>query len=184
MNRFVLPVGAALATLLLAACGGGGGSVGSAPAQAVSDSVAAFPRSSAESVSFAATKTVYVGFAHTKIVDPKYGELAFYAPTTGAAKAIYANVGTPIVFLNDDTTKHTASGLGASGFPKEFDNTSETKQVGTMIANNKTWASGSLNPGQSSPAFKLGPVGTYYFGCYYHYHVTPSMRNVIISQKG
>jgi plastocyanin len=51
-----------------------------------------------------------------------------------------------------------------------------------VINGGLTWASGSLNPGQKSKPFTVGPKGTYYFGCYYHYHVTPSMRDVIVSQ--
>ncbi len=125
--------------------------------------------------------TVYVGFKHAAITSPKYGKIAFYAPTTGKTAPIMVKVGSSVVFLNDDTTRHTASGLGTTGFPKSFDNKSGIQAVGTTINAGLTWASGSLNPGQKSKVFTVPKAGTYYFGCYYHDHVTPAMRDVIVA---
>jgi plastocyanin len=83
-----------------------------------------------------------------------------------------------VVFLNDSNPQspHTASGLGSS-FPAQFDNKSGFTQSGSTIDGSLTWSTGTLNPGQMSQNFTVGPPGVYYFGCNYHYIGIPSPSN-------
>jgi plastocyanin len=185
MIRFVLPAGL-LGLALLAACGGGG-SAPSAPMQTLPQSLAARPDSAAMAPAPAATSTpliVYVGF-RPSLKTTQYGTVADYTKLSkakAATEVIYTVVGKSLVFENNDTTNHTASGLGSKSFPASFDNTSGINRVGSEINSSLTWATGTLSPHEKSQVFTVGPVGTYYFGCYFHYHVTPNMRDVIISQ--
>jgi plastocyanin len=84
--------------------------------------------------------------------------------------------------MNDGSgAPHTASGLGSSGFPAGFDNTSGATASGTTIDGGLTWSTGTLTAGQTSSAFTVGPAGDYYFGCFYHYN-SDNMEDVIVSQ--
>ena len=185
MSRFVFPFAGVIGLLLLSACGGGSSSSYAPPAVMSGQSkTVATAATESEGVAFfppAAPLVVYVGFTHKGVRNKKYGKIAFYAPTTGKTAPIAVKAGSSLAFLNDDTTTHTASGLGTTGFPKSYDNKSGIKAVGTQIDGGLTWASGKLNPGQQSKTFSVPTAGTYYFGCYYHYHVTPPMRDVIVA---
>lgn len=178
----LMPAASVAAVLALAACSGGG--TGNSQAS-IPNAVPATTQSEtfADSVNTDATKvlTIHVGFSHAALPTSPYGPLAFYAPNTGATHYFKVKAGSKVKFLNDDKTRHTASGLGIGGFPTSFDNTSGLNPVGTTINSGLTWSSGSLNPGASSKTFTVGPAAVYYFGCYYHYRVNPSMRDVIVS---
>lgn len=176
---------------LLAGCGGSGGASSGAgaipgtsgltPSTFLSRSVN--PDAVAEAVQGDAATIVYVGFSHAALSKSPYGPIAFYATTSaGATTVIKLPAATKIAFLNDDKTDHTASGLGSSGFPTDFDNTSGLTKTGTYIKDNLTWSTGTIAPNKTSATFTLGKPGKYYFGCYYHYHVSPSMRDVIVSE--
>jgi plastocyanin len=174
----------AAAFLSLSACGGGTSGGAGAVSNSIPDASqdrAAGSDAFADSLGPDAPKIIYVGFGHAALKSSKYGPVAFYAPTTGKTAVISVKANSKVEFENDDTTRHTASGLGDSGFPASFDNTSGINQVGKTINSSKTWDTGSLAPNEKSIAFTVGPKGVYYFGCYYHYHVTPAMRNVIVS---
>jgi plastocyanin len=187
MKSWFLASTAALSIGILAGCGGGG-SAGNGAAGAANPVPNAFlsnsqqPDAVAEALVGDPAKVIYVGFGHKALPKSKFGAVAFYAPTTGATAVIYVKSGSKVSFLNDDSTRHTASGLGAGGFPKSFDNTSGVNQVGKVINSSLTWSTGSLNPGQTSVVLTVGAKGTYYFGCYFHYRVDPAMRDVIVSQ--
>jgi len=185
-NWFLTPLGA-VAIGILAGCGGGGSAVNSAgsagnPVPNAFLSNSQQPDAVAEAIVGDAAKVIYVGFGHKALPKSKFGAVAYYAPTTGASAVVYVKSGSNVAFTNDDTTRHTASGLGSSGFPASFDNTSGVNHVGKVVNGALTWSTGSLNPGQTSAVFTVGAKGTYYFGCYFHYRVTPSMRDVIVSQ--
>jgi plastocyanin len=183
---FLTPIGA-VAIGLLAGCGGGGSAANSAgstgnpiPNAFLSNSQQ--PDAVAEALVGDAAKTLYVGFGHKALAKSKFGPVAYYAPTAGASAVIYVKSGSKVSFYNDDSTRHTASGLGNGGFPASFDNTSGVNPFGKVINSALTWSTGSLNPHQTSAIFTVGAKGTYYFGCYFHYRVDPSMRDVIVSQ--
>jgi len=129
---------------------------------------------------------VYIGFQYAAVDNATYGEIGFYAALAAATQSapLSFKSGSQLVFDNDDEyfTPHTASGLGSSGFPAYFDNTSGATPSGSTINSGKTWSTGNLNSGQSSAAFTLGPPGTYYFGCTYHY-TQQNMRDVIVSTQ-
>ena len=140
------------------------------------------PTASVTPTPTAQPQVVHVGFTHTATTDPTYGPIAFYAPNGGSAAIITVKAGSQLVFTNDGGgPPHTASGLGSSGFPGHFDNTNGAVAFGSTVDGGTTWSSGNLNSGQTSSVFTVGPAGSYYFGCAYHYD-TNGMRDVIVSQ--
>jgi hypothetical protein len=82
--------------------------------------------------------TIHIGFNHAQVDDPTFGNVAFYA--LGAndpnAEVVQTSVGAQVTFLNDDPSQspHTGSGLGSTGFPGSFDNSSGFTQAGTVNA--------------------------------------------------
>jgi len=135
-------------------------------------------------------QVVFAGFDLKEHTDPKFGAVYFYSPTRdNQANVVMVKAGSQIVFQHDgnpNNQPHTASGLGSSGFPQFFDNTSGTTRSGTTIDSSLTWSTGTLNPGQFSQVFTVGPPGVYYFGCAFHYIGPPtpsfaSMGDVIVS---
>jgi plastocyanin len=121
-----------------------------------------------------------MGFHLGGSMDPKYGQVNFYSTGT-MGQVITEKAGSHVVFLNDDGgPPHTGSGLGTTGFPASFDNTSGTTPSGGTIDGSLTWSTGTLNNGQMSQVLTVGPAGAYYFGCAFHY-VSNQMRDVIVS---
>ena len=179
-NCFLALLGAGAIGLLAGCSGGSASSTGNAlPSTFLSHSEE--PDAVAEAVQGDTAKIIYDGFGHKALDKSKYGPLAFYAPTKGNTAVITVKSNSKVSFLNDDKTRHTASGLGAGGFPASFDNTSGLNQVGKVINSSLTWSTGSISPNQTSIVFTVGAKGTYYFGCYFHYHVDPAMRDVLVS---
>jgi plastocyanin len=128
-------------------------------------------------------QTAHVGFQFEDIIDATFGRVAYYTLQAGAnsAQIIRVNAGSQIVFVNDDATNpHTASGLGTSGFPATFTNTSGTTQSGSTIDGSTSWSTGTLNPGQRSQVFTIPAPGMYFFGCAFHY-TSNTMRDVVIA---
>jgi plastocyanin len=78
-------------------------------------------------------------------------------------------VGTRIQFTNSDSFAHTASAIAAPSFPNAspFDVSAETPNQGTLST--RTWGSGVLQAGGSSPVFVADQAGTYLYGCFFHY---------------
>ena len=191
------------ASLALAACSGGGGTgtPGPAPASAVPTAspiatpavtasptatptasptpVPATPTPSPTPVPSAQPQVVYLNFSFAR-ANSTYGTLAFYAPIASAtaAEPITAVAGSHLLFINSDTSPHTASGLGSAGFPASFTNANGPAASGSTV-DASAWSTGTLSPGGTSTPFTLGPPGTYYFGCYYHYSLP--MQDVIVS---
>lgn len=201
MRNLRLP-GAAVFAAILCACGGGGGG-SPAPVPSGNPAPSSSPTSS-PTTGPTATPTVsptnnptstptapptptptpaatplliHIGFQYGEFTDPKYGAVYFYTAHSHA-EVIQATHGQTAQFLNDDMfgTMHTASGLGTS-FPKNFDNQNGKAQAGSVLDGGTTWSTGSLNPGTKSQVFTIGPPGTYYFGCAYHYSVPPNPNN-------
>jgi len=110
----------------------------------------------------------------------------YYATTASAphAQVVTVTHGSLVVFLNDDSTgyfpgPHTAGGFGSSGFPSSFGasgNANQFNSNGSTIEGNQ-WSTGSLNGGQMSQVFTVGPPGAYWFGCGYHYTTVPTASN-------
>jgi plastocyanin len=133
-------------------------------------------------------QVVHIAFAFGETTDPTYGPVYFYSPNGKSAAVVKVKSGSQLVFQNDESgsTQHTASGLGTK-FPPSFDNSSGFTQSGTTIDGGTTWSTGTLNPGQLSQVFTIGPPGVYYFGCAFHYFQPPnasngSMGDVLVSE--
>jgi plastocyanin len=188
----------------LAACGGGGASIGGTPrpGPSVVPTLTPSPVPSATPSAGPTTKptgnpsptakptkapqiTIHIGFNHAQVDDPTFGNVAFYA--LGAndpnAEVVQTSVGAQVTFLNDDPSQspHTGSGLGSTGFPGSFDNSSGFTQAGTAIDGGTTWSTGTLGHGQRSQVFTIPSAGTYYFGCAFHYD-SSGMRDVIVAK--
>jgi plastocyanin len=149
------------------------------PTQAPTATPVATPTATAQ------PQIVQIGFGHSTTTDARFGMVSFYTGALGSsAPAAVVSVvsGSKIVFQKDSSgIPHTASGLGSSGFPANFDNTGGTSATGSTIDGNTTWSTGTLQDGQLSTAFTVGPPGDYYFGCFFHYG-PDNMRDVIVSQ--
>lgn len=128
----------------------------------------------------AAPQVIHLGFELAENTDPTFGPVYFYSTMlNNMAQVIRVMHGSKVVFVNDDpnTIPHTASGFGSSGFPNSFNNSSGFNKNGTTIDSSTTWSTGTLNAGQSSQVFTVGPPGTYYFGCNFHYSTKPTASN-------
>jgi hypothetical protein len=142
-------------------------------------------------------------------IDPTYGQVDGYAlisppptpvsspspspsptpmETPGASGIVNVPCNVNIQFLNfDKTSPHTASLLSAGGgFPPYFNNNNgitASPSLTPLSANQ--FSSGFVTIDAGSPAasavYSTGAVpGVYYFGDYYNYSSSPSMRTVII----
>jgi plastocyanin len=127
----------------------------------------------------ASPQVIHVGFNLGEHTDAQFGPVYFYS-LGNAAQVIRVTHGSKVVFLNDDTIPqpHTASGFGTAGFPMSFNNGSGATQHGTTIDGSTTWSTGTLNHGQMSQVFTIGPPGTYFFGCAFHYVGVPTASNI------
>ena len=78
-------------------------------------------------------------------------------------------VGTRIQFTNSDSFAHTATAIAGGSFPSAspFDASAETPNATTLSA--RTWGSGVIQAGGSSPVFVADQAGTYLYGCFFHY---------------
>lgn len=118
------------------------------------------------------------------IIDPTYGFELGYAQGRGdTTQTIGLRAGESVRFVNLDTIPHSAAFLGTaapspSTWPATFAGSTTQSPAGTAIGS-ATWATGSLNPGATSPIYETGLPGFYMIGCQYHY-VSNEMRTVII----
>ena len=103
-----------------------------------------------------------------------FGIVQSYSPAI-----ITVAMGTMIQFHNDDNFNHTASDLGTAGFPvtDPLTTTAET-QSGTDISQ-PGWSTGVLPGNAFSKPLGTSKIGTYFYGCFFHY---PHMQGVIIVQ--
>ncbi len=77
-------------------------------------------------------------------------------------------VGTYVRFHNSDGFSHTATSIAGSSFPNQYPFTSKAlNQSGTNLSGG--FSTGSLSSGSYSVQFLADTVGTYLFGCFYHY---------------
>ncbi len=116
--------------------------------------------------------------------DPNYGFELGYAVGTGTqTQTISLPIGESVQFKNLDTVPHSAAFLGnATGtsapWPASFNGSTSKSPAGSAIGTTG-WATGSLNPGKSSPIYETGLPGFYMIGCQYHYN-TNEMRTVVV----
>ncbi len=94
------------------------------------------------------------------------GQSAGYAPAQ-----LSVPVGTQIRFVNTDSFAHTASAVAGTTFPASSPLTAQRAHTvrERHVDRRRTWSSGNLAAGASSPVFVADRPGTYLFGCFYHY---------------
>jgi plastocyanin len=163
----------------VSACGGGGSTYG-APRPVVTPMPTATPAPTPTPVPTAQPQVIRISFELHETTDPTYGPVWFYGPQGATnAQVVRVKSGSKLVFAHDgNDPPHTASGLGSSGFPSAFDNSSGTTQSGSTIDGSTTWSTGSLVGSVNSQVFTVGPPGAYYFGCAYHYAGVPTSTNM------
>jgi plastocyanin len=107
-------------------------------------------------------------------MSSKYGMVGGFHP----AIVIVAR-GTPIQFHNEDSFNHTGSSISGMTFPSGNPiMSSAQKQHGTDVSQ-PGWSTGVLVGNAFSVPFGTSQIGTYLFGCFYHY---PLMAGVVIVQ--
>lgn len=108
--------------------------------------------------------------------ESQYGEVFAYSPNP-----LIIPQGTVVQFVNDDGFRHTASFLSMSGFPKLGPGVPALTASGTTLSS-PGWSTGDLVGGGASQTFVASSKGTYFYGCFHHYPLNPSMRGVIVVQ--
>jgi plastocyanin len=104
----------------------------------------------------------------------KFGPVGGFNPTV-----IDVASGTVLQFHNEDSFPHTASAIGTSGFPTGNPLTITAEMKSGTDVSQAGWSSGVLLANSFSQPLSTSHVGTFYFGCFYHY---PLMRGVIVVQ--
>lgn len=109
-------------------------------------------------------------------VNSSFGVVGGYTQSTYSQVLAFAP-GTTVTLKNlSSNTVHTLNVLGTSGFPAN-PTLSTTASGGTDLA--AGFASGNI-PAGGTMTVTLNTPGTYYIGCAYHYHNSPSMRDVLM----
>jgi len=87
------------------------------------------------------------------------------------------HVGDRVVFKNDDTHAHTATGLTGTTFVDDPMWTDASTRPSTTIDAGQ-WSTGEIRPGASSPVLTAKTPGTFLYGCFFDY--SAGMRGEII----
>jgi plastocyanin len=122
------------------------------------------------------TVVIHLGLTRYGATHTQYGVVSGYSPNP-----LVVTHGAVIQFENDDPFGHTASFVGTTGFPAAGPPIAAETQHGTDI-DQPGWSTGELVGGAISRPFTVSTPGTYYYGCFHHYSLTPPMRGVIIVQ--
>jgi len=111
----------------------------------------------------------------------KYGQTSSQFGMVGGFNPAIVVVahGTTVQFHNEDSFTHTASMVNGPPFPpgNPIPNSALT-QSGADVSQAR-WSSGALVANAYSQQLQTSTIGSYFFGCFYHY---PIMRGVIIVQ--
>jgi plastocyanin len=87
------------------------------------------------------------------------------------------HVGDRVIFKNDDTHAHTATGLPGKAFVDDPMWTDASTHPSTTIGTGQ-WSTGEIHPGASSPELSAKTTGTFLYGCFFDY--SAGMRGEII----
>lgn len=87
------------------------------------------------------------------------------------------HVGDRVIFKNDDTHAHTATGLAGTTFVDDPMWTDASTRPSTTIDTGQ-WSTGEIRPGASSPVLLAKTPGTFLYGCFFDY--SAGMRGEII----
>lgn len=119
------------------------------------------------------TFTVSLSLAKfTAVVHTPAGDAVGISPAV-----LRIHVGDRVIFKNDDTHAHTATGLSGTAFVDDPMWTDASTRPSTMIGTGQ-WSSGEIRPGASSPELSAKTPGTYLYGCFFDY--SAGMRGEII----
>lgn len=111
----------------------------------------------------------------------KYGQTSSQFGTVGGFNPAIVVVahGTTIQFHNEDSFNHTATRISGPPFPPGNPIPNSALTLSGTDVSQLSWSSGALLPNAYSQALGTSKVGTFFFGCFYHY---PIMRGVVIVQ--
>jgi plastocyanin len=119
------------------------------------------------------TFTVSLSLAkNTAVVHTPAGDAVGTSPAV-----LHIHVGDRVIFKNDDTHSHTATGLTGKTFVDDPMWTDASTRPSTTIGSGQ-WSTGELRPGASSPELFAKAPGTYLYGCFFDY--SAGMRGEII----
>ncbi len=90
---------------------------------------------------------------------------------------LHVHVGDRVVFKNDDTRAHTATGLSGATFVDDPMWTDASLRASTTIGD-APWSTGEIHPGAASQALTAKSPGTYLYGCFFDY--SAGMRGEIV----
>jgi plastocyanin len=119
---------------------------------------------------------IHLGLTKYGPTQTPYGEVSGYSPNP-----LVVTQGTVIQFVNDDGFRHTASFLSTTSFPSVGPGVWALSPSGHDIGV-PGWSTGDLVGGAASQTFVASQKGTYFYGCFHHYSLHPSMRGVIVVQ--
>ena len=168
MKKYV--VAAFLLSAVLAACGQRGAGIPQGPSFAQSVAHQSIGRAVPPNTIGIELPSEGVG----TVKDVKYGLLGGYTQTT-YSQVIAFKPGVTITLMNlSASLPHTLNVIGLKGFTRN-----PTLNLGASGGPmQKGYSSGIINPGKTV-SVKLTVPGIYFVGCYFHYHSSPSMRDVI-----
>jgi len=155
--------------VVLAACGQRQGGVPNAPAFASSAHTSQIGTVPANTIGFELP-----GEGLGTVKDVKFGLVGGYTQTT-RSQIIAFKPGVTITLMNlSHSIPHTLNVLSLTNFPKN----PVLKLTASGGPMKKGFSSGIINPGKSVTV-KLTVPGIYFIGCGFHYHDSPSMRDVV-----
>lgn len=119
---------------------------------------------------------IHLGLTRYGPTNTPYGVVSGYSPNP-----LVVSQGTVIQFVNDDGFRHTASYLSETSFPAVGPGAQALSPSGNDVST-PGWSTGDLVGGTASQTFVASKKGTFFYGCFHHYSLHPSMRGVIIVQ--
>jgi plastocyanin len=119
---------------------------------------------------------IHMGLTKYGPSQTPYGEVSGYSPNP-----LVVSQGTVIQFVNDDGFRHTGSYLSETSFPSVGPGAQALSPTGHDIGT-PGWSTGDMVGGSASQTFVASTRGTFFYGCFHHYSLHPSMRGVIIVQ--
>lgn len=107
--------------------------------------------------------TINISLTTSTVVSTAFGNSGGFTPAVTTVP-----VGTTVRFVNVDSFAHTSTSMTAAAFPdtSPFGSGALTQGGGTLSAG---WTSGSLAAGAASQPLLADKVGTYLYGCFFHY---------------
>ena len=107
--------------------------------------------------------TIDVSLTSSSVTSSAYGSAAGYRP---AVTSVPLNAS--VRFVNTDSFPHTATSVAGAAFPADPGFGAGALNVaGDRLSSG--WSTGTLGAGNVSPPLLADRLGTYLFGCFFHY---------------